>query len=88
MAAAQLSLMRYSAERLKPKGRLIYSTCSVEPEENRGVIEKFLAERRDIHEEALPAILPESVHDGFHLDLMGPEIGADGAFATLLVRRA
>jgi 16S rRNA (cytosine967-C5)-methyltransferase len=38
----QLELLHRSAEQLRPGGPLVYSTCSLEPEENRGVIEAFL----------------------------------------------
>ena len=40
----QLELLRQAAPRLKPGGTLVYSTCSLEPEENAGVIQQFLAE--------------------------------------------
>ena len=29
---------------MKPGGRVVYSTCSIEPEENRGVVDQLLAE--------------------------------------------
>src|SRR6185312_13335734 len=41
---AQLELLRQAAPRLKPGGTLVYSTCSLEPEENAGVVNQFLAE--------------------------------------------
>jgi 16S rRNA (cytosine967-C5)-methyltransferase len=41
---AQLELLRQAAPRLKPGGVLVYSTCSLEPEENSGVVQQFLAE--------------------------------------------
>ncbi|MDQ6632247.1 MAG: 16S rRNA (cytosine(967)-C(5))-methyltransferase RsmB [Verrucomicrobiota bacterium] len=40
----QLQLLRQAAPRLKPGGTLIYSTCSLEPEENSEVIKTFLGE--------------------------------------------
>ncbi len=40
----QLQILRQAAPRLQPGGVLVYSTCSLEPEENRSVVEAFLSE--------------------------------------------
>jgi 16S rRNA (cytosine967-C5)-methyltransferase len=47
LSAAQLELLRQAAPRVKPGGVLIYSTCSLEPEENNGVVKQFLSEHPD-----------------------------------------
>ncbi len=47
LAAAQLAMLERAAEVLAPGGRLVYSTCSSEPEENEQVIARFLATRGD-----------------------------------------
>jgi 16S rRNA (cytosine967-C5)-methyltransferase len=43
LAASQLNMIRNAADAVRPGGRLIYSTCSSEPEENERVVESFLA---------------------------------------------
>ncbi len=42
LRAVQLDLLSQAAARLRPGGRLVYSTCSLEPEENQEVIAEFL----------------------------------------------
>ena len=42
MPRQQLAILRTVALLLKPGGSLVYSTCSLEPEENRRVVEEFL----------------------------------------------
>jgi len=42
LRAAQFGLIREAAALLKPGGTLVYSTCSLEPEENKSVVREFL----------------------------------------------
>ncbi|HEX4265281.1 MAG TPA: 16S rRNA (cytosine(967)-C(5))-methyltransferase RsmB [Verrucomicrobiae bacterium] len=42
LRATQLDLLRQAVALLKPGGALVYSTCSLEPEENENVIQEFL----------------------------------------------
>ena len=44
LAEAQRRMLAETARVLRPGGRLVYSTCSSEPEENEGVVAAFLAE--------------------------------------------
>lgn len=43
LRVVQLGLLQQAAPWLKPGGTLVYSTCSLEPEENSGVVKEFLA---------------------------------------------
>ena len=42
LASAQLRMIGNAAEAVRPGGRLVYSTCSSEPEENEAVVAEFL----------------------------------------------
>ncbi len=44
LSRVQLRLIKNAFSALKPGGRLVYSTCSLEPEENQEVINQILAE--------------------------------------------
>src|SRR5581483_1673844 len=43
LAAAQLVMLQHAADVVAPGGRLVYATCSSEPEENEAVAAAFLA---------------------------------------------
>jgi 16S rRNA (cytosine967-C5)-methyltransferase len=48
MATRQVELLRRAAAVLAPGGRLVYATCSSEPEENEGVVERVLESEPDL----------------------------------------
>lgn len=50
----QLDILRTACRYVKDGGLLVYSTCTVNIEENECVIEKFLAENSDFHGEEFP----------------------------------
>ena len=67
LRAAQLALLRQAAVALKPGGILVYSTCSLEPEENAEVVKQFLAEHNGFKCERERELLPfaDSVDGAF-----------------------
>jgi 16S rRNA (cytosine967-C5)-methyltransferase len=46
-AVDQLTMLDACARGVKPGGRLVYATCSSEPEENASVVSSFLLSHRD-----------------------------------------
>ena len=54
----QLVLLKQAATVLKPGGALVYSTCSLEPEENSEVVKQFLSEHTGFKLETERQLLP------------------------------
>jgi 16S rRNA (cytosine967-C5)-methyltransferase len=78
----QKLLLANALEKLAPGGRLVYSTCSMEPEENEDVITHFLNNSSTIR--AVPvadAARTLAPHLAPHLDVAG-FFAADGFFRT------
>jgi len=85
MSSIQASLLNYAADRVKTGGRVIYSTCSVEPEENGQIIDRFLANRGDFEQIPVNSVIPDIPSTTIdRLQLWGTEIKADGVFAAIL----
>jgi 16S rRNA (cytosine967-C5)-methyltransferase len=74
LADRQFEILRDAAARLKEGGTLVYSTCSLEREENQDVVERFLAGAPEFRLEGDRQLHP--VQDG-----------VDGAYSARLKRR-
>jgi 16S rRNA (cytosine967-C5)-methyltransferase len=70
---AQLELLNKAAQQVRPGGVLVYSTCSLEPEENQEVVKQFLSENPDFKLERERELYP-FVH------------GTDGIYVARLKR--
>jgi 16S rRNA (cytosine967-C5)-methyltransferase len=58
LSVVQLDLLRRAAPRVRPGGVLVYSTCSLEPEENGEVIKQFTSRHADFKLEHEHELLP------------------------------
>ena len=86
MARLQSELLERTAALVPPGGLLVYSTCSLEPEENRAQVRDFLAGHPDFHREATDAVPPELLSPEGDLMVLPHRHGMDGAFAARLRR--
>ena len=89
MGALQREILRGAASRVRAGGLLIYSTCSLEPEENDEMVDAFLASNPDFVVEPPPAgTVDDSVIDNGRLRVLPQQHGTDGAFAVRMRRRS
>lgn len=84
----QYELLDAAANMVKKGGRLVYSTCSLEPEENMEQIDKFLETYNNFELESLENYLPEEVlsDDGKSYQTFPHIHKCDGHFGVLLRR--
>ncbi len=73
LAQTQASLIRLASQAVKPGGKLVYSTCSLEPEENNAIVVDFLKTNPQFKLEAERQLTPYGD-------------GCDGAYVALLSR--
>jgi len=87
-AATQLAILRTAVGMLAPGGRLLYSTCSVLPEENEQVVAALLAAVRGITPVAMPpaaTVAPGGLDRDIGVQLLpGAKAGTDGFYYACL----
>ena len=91
MAGLQGRMIDYAAALVRPGGPLVYSVCSLAPEEGMGVAGSFLARHQEFVIDA-PAALRENfaglIDDDGYMRTRPDRGGLDGFFAARLTRRA
>jgi 16S rRNA (cytosine967-C5)-methyltransferase len=87
LTRGQNAMLDNAARLVRPGGVLVYSTCTIEPEENQEIVAAFLAGH--------PEFTLDPAGGLVHADLVSPEgfvqtyphrHGMDGSFAARLVR--
>jgi len=84
----QAELLDAAANMVSKGGRLVYTTCSLEPEENMEQIQNFLKEYDNFELQHLGDFLPEEVlaEDGLSYQTWPHKHNCDGHFGVLLKR--
>ena len=83
----QRDILAAASSCVKPGGLLIYSTCSLEREENDAVVNEFLAEDDSfVLDPPAAGVVPETVMDRGMLRVLPQQHGVDGAFAARMRR--
>lgn len=87
LPVVQSAILENAAGYVKPGGTLLYSTCTILPEENEGVTDEFLGSHPDFSRERF--VLPEPVGavDG-QLTLWPQRYGTDGFYICRMTRRS
>lgn len=87
LAKIQMEILESVAPLLKNGGYLVYSTCTIDRDENESVIKKFIELHPDFKEEPLQNHLPDKVGSyirGGKLQILPHYFDTDGFFIALL----
>jgi len=85
LAKLQLKILNNASKYLKPNGILVYSTCSIEPEENTEVIKAFLELNPDFKLDEIGKYLPFDIkNDSGFYQIIQSEENMEGFFIAKL----
>jgi 16S rRNA (cytosine967-C5)-methyltransferase len=82
----QAELLERTSEVVAPGGLLVYSTCSLEPEENQRQVEEFLARHPEFWRETSETFPPALLSEDGDLTIVPQRHEMDGAYAARLRR--
>ena len=90
LPALQQTILASVSQTVKPRGILVYSTCSIEPEENERVVHKFLHDHPLYEIQEPPPTMPPKTGkfvdgEGF-IRILPHQDGMDGFFAARMRR--
>ena len=90
MAAIQSRMLENAAAIVRRAGAIVYSVCSIAPEEGEGVVDGFLARHRDFEIDravAADAVLKDVIDARGFMKTRPDAGGLDGFFAARLLRK-
>ncbi len=87
MAGLQSRILENAAGLVKPGGALVYSTCTLTPEENQDQITGFINRHPEFSLDPAEKCLPPSLVEDGYLVTWPHRHGMDGAFAARLIRK-
>jgi 16S rRNA (cytosine967-C5)-methyltransferase len=89
LSKIQRAILESAASVLRPGGSLVYSTCTITPEENDSIVRAFMATRpgwRIAPKQEAPAVMQDLMDENGFLRLLPHRHDMDGFFAVRLIR--
>lgn len=83
----QSRILRTAARYVKPGGRLVYSTCTINPDENQSVVQSFLKEDDSFIALAVPDVPGGAIMQDHMVTLLPYLSKTDGFFVALLQKK-
>ena len=91
ITSLQRKMIAAASESVKPGGVLVYSTCTILPEENEEIVKGFLNENPEFEMDDLSSVIPGALKSNIKekgmLQLYTNRDGADGFFISKLRKR-
>jgi 16S rRNA (cytosine967-C5)-methyltransferase len=91
LSTIQKNLLQAVSSLVKKGGILVYSTCTVDKEENENTVKAFLQDNPQFEEDDLFKMrMPEAIQPlitGSYLQILPQDIGSDGFFIAALRKK-